>query len=143
MASQANLTINDGQATPVAHTFGTNGAGWSDSLKAILASWVDRSQAAPVGYWKASLSFKEPQRGEKNYSVVFKSEVPVLEVVNSSTYSGIAPAPTISYVPLAQTRFSIPMRASLQSRKDLLAIHRNGLALAVVTSAVQDLEPTT
>ena len=41
MASQANIAINDGQATPVSHTFYTNGAGWSDSLQGILASWVD------------------------------------------------------------------------------------------------------
>jgi hypothetical protein len=143
MASQGNLTINDGQATPVAHTFYTNGAGYVDSMKAILAKWVDRSQAAAVGYWRASLSFKEPQKGEKNFRVVFKTEVPVLENVSNSTVSGIAPAPTISYMPLSTTTFSIPERSSEASRKDQLAIHRNGLALAVITSAVVDLEATT
>jgi hypothetical protein len=143
MASQANLSINDGQATPVAHTFYTNGAGWSDSLKGILASWVDRSQAAAVGYWKASLSFKEPAKGEKNYRVAFKTEVPVLENVTNSTTSGIAPAPTVAYNPISTTTFSIPERSTLAARKDQLAIHRNGLALSIITSAVQDLEPTT
>jgi len=144
MASQANLTINDGQATPVAHTFYTNGAGWSDSLKGILASWVDRSAAAAVGFWKVSLAFKEPDgKGRKNYVVTAKSEVPVLEVVNSSTYSGITPAPTVSYKPISITTFSIPERSTIAARKDQLAVHRNFLANAVVTSAVQDLEPTT
>lgn len=143
MGSQANLAINDGQATPVSHTFYTNGAGWSDSLQGLLASWVDRSAAAAVGFWKVSMSFKEPNKQRKNYLVVVKSEVPVLEVVNASTYSGITPAPTVSYNPIAKTEFSIPERSSLASRKDLLAIHRNLLANAIVTSAVQDLEPTT
>jgi hypothetical protein len=143
MASQANLTINDGQATPVAHTYYTNGAGWSDSLQGLLASWVDRSQAAAVGFWKVSMSFKEPNKQRKNYLVVVKSEVPVLEVVNSSTYSGITPAPTVSYNPVSKTEFSIPERSTLQARKDQLAIHRNLLANAIITSAVQDLEPTT
>lgn len=143
MASQANLTINDGQATPVAHTFYTNGAGWSDSLQGLLASWVDRSPAAAVGYWKVSISFKEPNKQRKNYIVVAKSEVPVLEVTSNSTVSGIAPAPTVSYNPICKTEFSIPERSSLASRKDMLAIHRNLLANAVMTSAVQDLEPTT
>lgn len=143
MASQANLTINDGQATPVAHTFFTNGAGWSDSLAGILASWVDRSQAAAVGYWRVSLSFKEPNKQRKNYVVVAKSEVPVLENVSNSTVSGIAPAPTVSYNPITKTEFSIPERSTLAARKDQLAIHRNFLANAVITSAVQDLEPTT
>lgn len=143
MASQANLSINDGQAVPVAHTFYTNGAGWSDSLQGLLASWVDRSPAAAVGYWKVSLSFKEPNKQRKNYLVLVKSEVPVLEVVNSSTYSGITPAPTVSYNPITKTEFSIPERSTLAARKDQLAIHRNLLANAIVTSAVQDLEPTT
>jgi hypothetical protein len=143
MASQANLTINDGQATPVAHTFTQNGAGWSDSLQGILASWVDRSAAAAVGFWKVSMSFKEPNKQRKNYLVVVKTEVPVLEVVNSSTYSGITPAPTVSYNPVSKTEFSIPERSSVQARKDQLAIHRNVLANAIVTSAVNDLEPTT
>jgi hypothetical protein len=143
MGSQANLTINDGQSTPVAHTFYTNGAGWSDSLKGILASWVDRSQAAAVGYWKASLSFKEPTKGETNYRIVFKTETPVLENVTNSTVSGIAPAPTVSYKPISQTSFSVPERSTVDARKDQLAIHRNGLALAIITSAVADLEPTT
>lgn len=143
MASQANIAINDGQATPVSHTFYTNGAGWSDSLQGILASWVDRSPAAAVGYWKLSLSFKEPGKGRKNYIVVAKSEVPVLENVTNSTVSGIAPAPTVSYNPISKTEFSMPERSSIAARKDMLAIHRNFLAHAVITSAVQDLEPTT
>lgn len=143
MAAQSNLTINDGQSSPVAHTFYVNGAGWDASLDGILAKWVDRSQAAPVGYWKVSLSFKSPGKGRKNYQVQVKSETPVLENVTNSTVSGIAPAPTISYMPLSTTTFSIPERASVDSRKDQLAIHRNLLANAVVTSAVVDLEPTT
>lgn len=144
MASQANLTINDGQATPVAHTFYTNGAGWSESLKGILAKWVDRSAAAAVGYWKVSMLFKEPNgRQQKNFVVSCKSEVPVLENVSNSTVSGIAPAPTISYNPVSTTVFTIPERSTLAARKDQLAVHRNFLANAVITSAVQDLEPTT
>jgi hypothetical protein len=144
MASQANLTINDGQATPVAHTFYTNGAGWSESLQGILASWVDRSAAAAVGFWKVSMSFKEPNgKQRKNYVVVAKSSVPVLENVTNSTVSGIAPAPMVSYNPVTTTTFTIPERSSTQARKDQLAIHRNFLANAVITSAIQDLEPTT
>ena len=143
MGSQANISINDGKTTPVSHTFYTNGAGWSESLNGILSSWVDRSAAAAVGFWKISLSFKEPSKQRKNYIVVAKSEVPVLENVSNSTVSGIAPAPTVSYNPLSKTEFSIPERSTIDARKDQLAIHRNFLAHAVVTSAVHDLEPTT
>lgn len=143
MASQANLSINDGAPTPVAHTFYTNGAGWSDALDGILASWTDRSQAAAVGFWKVSMLFKEPKGARKNYVVTVKSSVPVLENVTNSTVSGVAPAPMIAYNPVSETRFSIPERSDLQARKHQLAIHRNLLANAVVTSAVHDLEPTT
>lgn len=143
MGSQANLTINDGAAVPVARTFYTNGAGWSDSAQAIVANWTDRSPGYAIGYWKASLSFKEPSRNKKNYTVMIKTSVPVLEVLNSSTYSGITPAPTVSYMPISTTKFDMPERSSSDSRKNQLAIHRNMLANAVVTSAIHDLEPTT
>lgn len=143
MASQANITINDGKTTPVSHTFYMNGAGWSSTLGGILATWVDRSPAAAVGFWKLSLSFKEPGKGRKNYIVVAKSEVPVLENVTNSTVSGISPAPTVSYNPISKTEFSMPERSTTDARKDQLAIHRNFLANAVVTAAIQDLEPVT
>lgn len=144
MAAQADLTLADGQGTPVNHTFKVNGAGWVDTLRGILASWTDRSQAAAVGYWKASLLFKEPDaKGGKNYQVVAKTSVPVLENVTNSTVSGVAPAPLISYNPVTTTTFSIPERSTAAARADQYAIHKNFISHAVVASAVEDLEPTT
>jgi hypothetical protein len=140
MAAQSNLTLADGQASPVNHTFYVGGSGWNQSLGGILSRWNDRSQAAPIGYWKVSMAFKSPEGQRKNYQVTMKSETPVLENVTNSTVSGIAPAPTISYMPSTQTVFTIPGRSSVEARKDQLAIHKNILANAITTSAVVDLE---
>lgn len=145
MASQANIVINDGETTPVAHTYYPDGAGWVDSVGGIVADWVDRSQAAAVGYWRLKQIFKrpDPKRGRKNYVVSHQSSCAVLENVTNSTVSGIAPAPTVAYTPGVTTTWGLPERSTTQARKNLLTIHRNFLANAAVTSAVQDLEAAT
>lgn len=145
MANQANIVINDDEATPVAHTYYPDGAGWSDQAGGIVADWVDRSQAAAVGYWRLKQIFKRPdaRRGRKNYTVSHQSSCAVLENVSNSTVSGIAPAPMVSYTPGATTNWGLPERSSNQARKNLYAIHRNFLASTVAASAVKDLEPAT
>jgi hypothetical protein len=143
MGSQANISINDAETSPVSHVFTSAGAGWDSSLKAMLANWEDSSAAAAVGYWKLSMSFKRPTNGEKNYRVIAKTLVPVLENVSNSTISGIAPAPTVAYTCAYETRYVLPERSTLQARKNGNAIHKGFLANAQTTSAVETLIPVT
>jgi hypothetical protein len=63
-----------------------------------------------------------------------------LEVTSPSTSSGIQPAPTVAYTPIATLEFVMPDRASQQERKDLLAMLRDLIDEAIVTSQVHDLE---
>lgn len=116
----SNIVIADAQATPVNHTFvpigpDTDGVFWFE----------DQSQASALGFWKISVQLKRPKPGTagaqatRTNRVIIGLHEPVLETVSNNTVSGIAPAPTLSYVPRSFTEYVMPERGSLQNRKDL------------------------
>lgn len=139
MAARGNLTINDGQATPVSHTFSPN-SGDGNVPGVSVISYEDRVSGIQVGFPTISISTRKPTKANKNYSVKLTVMCPVLENVSNSTVSGIAPAPTVAYEAMSVINFVIPQRSTIAVRKDLLAYVRNCLANAVVTAAIQDLE---
>lgn len=117
MATRANIVLNDAQATPVAHTFAP-----ADILSGN-AQWEDRSASQYIGFNKLSMRLVRPSGetgvGNRNLKLYIKLETPKLETVSNSTVSGIAPAPTVSYRPVAELTVTMPERAQLQDRKDL------------------------
>lgn len=135
MTAIAALTLNDGQATPVAHSFNPV------NIDAVgVAKWADRSGGIALGYPAVTMSLRNPTKGSRNYRLTMKVVTPVLEVTSPSTATGIQPAPTKAYDLLATMEFVLPERSTLAQRKDILAYVKNMLANAVVTSAVQDFE---
>lgn len=138
MAAIANIVINDGQGTPVAHTFAPAKA------EADYALLEDRSAGIYIGFNKLVFNLSRPkgnaQAGTRNLKLSIKIETPKMEVVSNSTVSGIAPAPTVSYRPVCELITTFPERCSLQDRKDLQAFIKNVLANAFVTSAFESYE---
>lgn len=135
MSAIAALTLNDGQATPVAHTFSPvridqNG----------VASWADRVGGIALGYPVVSFSMRVPSKTSRVYKLTAKIVAPVLEVTSPATSTGIQPAPTKAYDLTFTCDFILPERSTLAQRKDLLAYAKNYLANAVMTSAVSDFE---
>lgn len=134
MPQMANIVINDGQATPVAHTFGPG------PLVGTEAVFLDRSGGISIGYPKVIINAAQPSKTSRLYKTRVKLVVPVLEVVNASTYNGITPAPTKAYDLTFDGTFFCPERATLADRKNLLAYVKNLLAHATLTAVVQDQE---
>lgn len=135
MSAIAALTIADGLATPVNHTFSPvniNAAG--------IAKWSDRSGGIALGYPTVSFSLREPTKANRNYKLSAKIVTPILEVTSPSTASGIQPAPTKAYDLLATVEMVLPERATLAQCKDLLAFVKNTLALSFITNAVETKE---
>lgn len=135
MTAFASITINDGQATPVAHTFTAR------RIENGVAKWQDISSGISVGFPTTQVSLREPIKGSKSptYRAFLKITVPVMEVVNASTYNGITPAPTKAYEMIANVEFLMPERSVLQNRKDLRAYVANALAQADLKSLFEDL----
>lgn len=142
MAIAANIVLADAQATPVNHTFVPLGAD-----KNSVFWFEDQSAASPVGFWKVSMELKRPQvaaPGESSQNRTFRIKVgmhqPVLENVTNSTVSGVAPAPTVSYIPRCFVEFLVPERTSLQNRKDLRKMVYNLLNETQVVGMVETLQ---
>lgn len=138
MSAIANIVINDGQGTPVAHTFAPA------KTSADYALLEDRAAGIYIGYNKLTMMLSRPEgnsRGAtRNLQLVIRIETPKLENVTNSTISGIAPAPTISYRPTAELKVILPERCSLQDRKDLQAFMKNVLSNTFVTDAFEKYE---
>lgn len=136
MPAIGNVTINDGATTPVAHIFAPAG------ISGLVASYADRSGGIPVGYPTLDLSLRAPsnQSREKMYLATVRIKTPILDVTSPSTATGIQPAPSVGYTPIAELKFWLPERSTLQNRKDLRAFAKNIMADAVVTALVETLE---
>lgn len=136
MAAIANVVINDGLSTPVAHTF----APVTIDAQGV-AKWADRSGGISVGFPTLSYSLKSPTGSSKSYKMTAKVTLPVLEQTSPSTATGIQPAPVVAYNLIANIEMVLPERSTTQDRKNLLAYAKNFLATAsVCTAGVESYE---
>lgn len=136
MAAIANIVINDGKATPVAHTFAPV---TSHDMNGV-AYWTDRSSGVAVGFPELSFKLQTPTKGSRNYKLTGKVSFPVLNVTSPSTGTGIQPLPSVAYAMIADVKLTIPEASLLADRKDFFAFVKNYLANAVWTVAVENYE---
>lgn len=134
MAQAANIVINDGAGTPVAHTFNPQMVGLDKSL------FRDRTIDVIIGQPSIEMTKVEPTSTSGLYRVTTRVSVPVLEVSAPSTGSGYQPQPKVAYTLTGLTQFMIPQRSTLQERKHVLAYVKNLMANATLVSAVENLE---
>lgn len=143
MPTLAAISVNDAQATPVAHTF----APLSIDNTGV-ASFVDRASGIPIGYASFDISLRSPiaiKPGQtsagRSYKVTARVFVPTLEQTSASTSTGIQPAPTKAYDHVANIQFILPERGTTLERKTLVAYVCNLLSNAAVKAVITDLEP--
>jgi hypothetical protein len=134
MSAFTTLSINDGLATPVAHSFAPK------TLIGNRAEWTDRVTGISVGYPTLMLDLSLPSKNQRFYKTRIKFGLPVMEVINASTYNGILPAPQKAFDLSFDGVFFIHERATLASRKDLLAYVKNSLLQAPVVAAIEGQE---
>lgn len=134
MPAFSSITINDGATTPVAHVFAPL------TLIGNEAKYTDRSTGITVAYPTVTLVTTQPSKNSRLSKVRARIVVPVMEVVNASTYNGITPAPTKAYEMTCDMTFFLPERCTLQQRKDIKAYAVNFLNNAVATSLIETQE---
>lgn len=140
MPVATNIVLADAQGTPVNHTFIPLGR----DPKGVF--WFeDQSQANTIGYWRISVEQKRPQMAQsgtqskdRTYRTTVGLHEPVLETVSNSTISGIAPAPTVAYLPRVFTEYVSPERSSLLDRKHLRKMNANLQADANIIAVVEN-----
>lgn len=138
MSAIANIVLNDAQGTPVAHTFAPA------KTVSDYAMLEDRVAGVYIGYNKLVFTLQRPKGNasvsNRNLHLEIRVETPKMEVISNNTVSGIAPAPTVSYRPVATLNFTFPDRCSLQDRKDLQKYVLQLLSNSFVTDAVEKYE---
>jgi hypothetical protein len=143
MPQAVNIVLADAQGTPVNHTFVPVGR---DAKDANVFWFTDQSQTNAVGYWRISVETRRPppatagmSAADRNYRIRIGLHEPVLENVTNSTISGIAPAPTVAYIPRSFTEYILPERAALLDRQNQRKMSANLLANAQVVDLVENL----
>lgn len=137
----APVVINDGAATPVAHTFTPSNPDQNGTNY-----WYDRSGGIALGFPEISQNLREPapngrvSSSDRVHRAKIKATLPIMEVTSPTTGTGIQPAPTKAYELVFNGEFILPERSTLQNRKDILAYAKNLMAHATVSSLVLDLE---
>lgn len=129
MAAFASLTLNDGQATPVAHQFAPVTIDASG-----VAFFEDRESGISIGFPRVSQQVRRPSKTSRNYRVTQKVVLPILEVTSPSTASGLQPAPTVAYTLQASMEFILPERSTAADRENIKA-YASALMLNELTSA--------
>lgn len=140
MTTAVDIVLADALGTPVNHTYIPLGK----DAKGVF--WFeDQSQANNVGYWRISVEQKRPapatagtQSKDRMYRCTIGMHFPVLETVSNSTVSGIAPAPTVAYIPRVFTEFVSPERSALVDRKHARKMHANLLDNAQIIAVVEN-----
>jgi hypothetical protein len=127
MPALAALSINDGQATPAAHTFSpvtSNGA---------KAEWADRSSSTPAGYRTISNEVRKPASATAAYRNITSIYLPV-----EATVDGV-----VKVVGFNSVRIECNFRQESpdQERKDAVAYAGNALLNSTFKDAIISNEP--
>jgi hypothetical protein len=136
MTAFQTITLNDGQGTPVAHTFKAR------RIDAGIAKWQDVSSGVAQGFITVTASLREPVKGSKipTYKAELNLYYPKLETYNAETYNGITPAPAKAYDCVAKLTFLLPERSSTSDRQDIRAFMANALAQSDIKAMIEDLD---
>lgn len=127
MPQASNLTIADGQATPVNCVFAV------EQATPALASFADRASGTAAGFRRIKVSNRFASAKTPINRSKITIEYPVLQTVN-----GIS---TVAYTLRFSGEFILPDSATDLDRKNLFAFTRNSLGLPPVQSALRDLDP--
>jgi hypothetical protein len=128
MTTIANMTLADGQASPVNHTFTAKG------VRNGLAKWLDQVGGISAGMPIVTFSLREPAKSSPTTKVTMKVRLPTLETSPSFL------VPTVAYENFAVIDFVCHQRSTLAERKDLLAFVKNLLATTPMGDSVKDGE---
>lgn len=138
MPSFASIVINDGEGTPVAHTFSPAKL-QSMAGGVVLATFEDRAGGVIVGYHRLRAE-SLPPTANGIYRQRVTIEYATLETLSNNTSSGINPAPTLAYTTKAELTLFAPRRGTKQERKNARVLMTNALANTGVISFLEDLE---
>lgn len=144
MPQAANVVINDGATTPVAHTFSPIGKD-----KATDVIYFEQTTPAPatpmlakkIGY-KQTRVFESRKQLTGMSNLTLSLHVPTGETLGNNS-AGILPPPTLAYKETGRIGFELAERSTKQERRDTRILLANWLLSPMAVSAIDDLQVTT
>jgi hypothetical protein len=143
MPAIADVTINDGAATPVAHTFSPIGR---DQKTGVF--WFEQTNPGASVLQRKRIGYKQERvLGDQNKQLVgstrvsYTLHVPTLETLGTSD-NGLQPPPTLAYREMVRVEFVLAERSIKQERKDTRTLAVNLLQHAMAVASVDDLLPS-
>lgn len=127
MPAITNIVINDGESTPVAHTFApvtTNGS---------IAKLASRTGSIPQNWEQMTVDVKQASSAEGAHQVRIGVGDPVEATVNGTVVQ--------DHLSSFEIKFNLSQKSTLQERKNLLKLAYNALANATIVTVVENIEP--
>lgn len=132
MGQIANISLLDGQATPVAKIF-------TPSRNTLdRAMWSDKSSGRFIGLPAIEITSRTPIKGSPLYKVGVQIVLPTLETITNANAQGYAAPPALAYETKFVGSFICPSRCSQQERKDIAAFASNLFKDAQFIAALVD-----
>lgn len=128
MPAMASITINDGKATPVAHTFAPVR---TDGSNAKLAN---RNASIPKGFETLEVNVREAQSADGAYRITGSIVLPTTGTL-PDTSTGVLRSSKVDFA------FSCAQLSTAQERKDLAALASNLFAHALFKQVIENVEP--
>lgn len=138
-----NVVINDGAASPVAHTFSpigkdSKGVHWFEQTtptpaNALVAKRIGYRQTRPIRDARGQLT----TAGKAIYTIA----IPTAQTLGTND-AGILPPPSLAYQTAVRIEFDLPERSAGQERKDLRVLALNLLLQAMAIANIDMLQPT-
>lgn len=127
MPQLASIAINDGETTPVTHTFAPV---TTTGTKAKLAN---RSAAIPKGFEVLESEVVFPKSETGAYRIMYNLQLPEVATVDGQ--------PTIVNQDSVSLVFNFSQKSSSQRRKNARTLTTNLLANATIQSMIDNIEP--
>lgn len=140
MPAIGTIVINDGQATPVAHTFNPT----KQDVQNDQVVYHENGVNTPVAWPKLVIKNVMPSSMNTKggvvpvYEVDMSLMVPTMESLGTSD-SGYTPQPSVAFYEAGNVRLRLPATGTKQGRKNMRIMLANLLQHATVTSVVDDL----
>lgn len=129
MPTATDIILNDGQATPVAHTF------TPQSVTPQRAVLVDRagSGTTSAGHYELILSFSKAGNGRTTNRVGVRVNLPIEQTVDGRA--------EIAFTARFNGEFILPDDMTEAERDDIMAFVANAMAHADISDYVEELDP--
>jgi len=127
MPALASISVNDAEATPVAHVFSpvtTDGA---------TARFANRSAATPQGFETLSVEVRSPNSATGAYRVILKGNFPEEATVDGET--------VVVRNSSFEVALNLSQKSTAQERKNALKIVSGLLAHTTIVAVCENVEP--